>query len=339
MSCVRAAGGGRAVDRPRSGLRRGARRWRGVALPRPAARGGRGGPDRRPGQPPRDPRQRRARRRLAGPGEQRRDRDRRCHDRGPPAAADRARRRRERRSGSRGHADRARGPRGDRRRSGDGPHLRAAGSPRPRGAVGAGVRRDRRRQGERGARGAPRTRRAAPDRSSRSTARRSRSAGRERAVRPREGRVHRRDRAPSPGCSRRPTAARCSSTRSASCSLAVQAKLLRVARDAARDARSAACASASSTSRIVAATNRDLGGRGARRPVPAGSATSGSNAATVVLPPLRDRPREIALLARAFLDEACRAPGAPAARARRRARCSGWRRTRGRATSASCATR
>ena len=44
-----------------------------------------------------------------------------------------------------------------------------------------------------------------------------RGAARVGAVRPREGRVHRRDRATSAACSRRPTAARCSSTRSASC--------------------------------------------------------------------------------------------------------------------------
>ena len=47
------------------------------------------------------------------------------------------------------------------------------------------------------------------------------------AVRPREGRVHRRGRRQAPACSRRPTAARCSSTRSASCRSALQVKLLR----------------------------------------------------------------------------------------------------------------
>ena len=55
-----------------------------------------------------------------------------------------------------------------------------------------------------------------------------RDAARERAVRPREGRVHRRGRRPSRACSRRPTAARCSSTRWASCRSPTQVKLLRV---------------------------------------------------------------------------------------------------------------
>ena len=53
-------------------------------------------------------------------------------------------------------------------------------------------------------------------------------AARERAVRPREGRVHRRGRQRKPGASSWPTAARCSSTRSASMPLEMQVKLLRV---------------------------------------------------------------------------------------------------------------
>ena len=51
---------------------------------------------------------------------------------------------------------------------------------------------------------------------------------RERAVRPREGRVHRRARPIASAASSSPTAARCSSTRSATCRCAQQAKLLRV---------------------------------------------------------------------------------------------------------------
>ena len=50
----------------------------------------------------------------------------------------------------------------------------------------------------------------------------------ERAVRAQARRLHRRHAATSAACSRRPTAARCSSTRSASCRSALQVKLLRV---------------------------------------------------------------------------------------------------------------
>jgi DNA-binding NtrC family response regulator len=57
--------------------------------------------------------------------------------------------------------------------------------------------------------------------------------------------------------------------------------------------------------RVVAATNRNL-----REEVKAGRFREDLlfrlNAATVVLPPLRNRPREIAVLARTFLADACR---------------------------------
>jgi DNA-binding NtrC family response regulator len=56
--------------------------------------------------------------------------------------------------------------------------------------------------------------------------------------------------------------------------------------------------------RVVAATNRDLD-----REVAAGRFRQDLffrlNAATVILPPLRDRPRELLLLVRAFLEDAC----------------------------------
>jgi DNA-binding NtrC family response regulator len=62
--------------------------------------------------------------------------------------------------------------------------------------------------------------------------------------------------------------------------------------------------------RVVAATNRDLG-----EEVKAGRFRQDLlyrlNAATVVLPPLRNRPREIAMLARTFLTEACQRLGLP----------------------------
>jgi DNA-binding NtrC family response regulator len=62
--------------------------------------------------------------------------------------------------------------------------------------------------------------------------------------------------------------------------------------------------------RVVAATHRDLPAE-----VKAGRFREDLYyrlcAARVVVPPLRDRPREIALLARRFLDEACRRQGRP----------------------------
>ena len=66
--------------------------------------------------------------------------------------------------------------------------------------------------------------------SSSSIAPRWRHADGERAVRPREGRLHRRRRPTRSACSKRPTAAPPSSTRSASCRSDLQAKLLRVLR-------------------------------------------------------------------------------------------------------------
>jgi two-component system, NtrC family, response regulator AtoC len=63
--------------------------------------------------------------------------------------------------------------------------------------------------------------------------------------------------------------------------------------------------------RIVAATNRNLAEEVARGRFRA-DLLFRLNAATVVLPPLRNRPREIAVLARTFLADACRAVGVPA---------------------------
>ena len=80
-----------------------------------------------------------------------------------------------------------------------------------------------------------RARRAVRDHQLRGAAR---GAARERAVRPRARRVHRRATGSSAGrCSSRPTAARCSSTRSARWRSALQAKLLRVLEETAFRAR------------------------------------------------------------------------------------------------------
>ena len=83
-------------------------------------------------------------------------------------------------------------------------------------------------------------------------------ADRERAVRPREGRLHRRRARAAPAASRRRGAARCSSTRSAISIAALQTKLLRVLQDGtlrARRRRRAAHAAARASSR---ATNKPV---------------------------------------------------------------------------------
>jgi len=89
--------------------------------------------------------------------------------------------------------------------------------------------------------------------------------------------------------------------------LPIQAKLLR-ALDAQRITRLGAVRDRTIDVRIVAATNRNLDEQ-----VRSGGFRQDLffrlGAATVVLPPLRDRPREIALLARTFLAEACAREG------------------------------
>ena len=89
---------------------------------------------------------------------------------------------------------------------------------RPDRLDAAARRRDRQRQGRRGARPSTSSRPARRGRSWCSTARAvPRQPDRERAVRPREGRLHRRGRTSASAASSARTAARCSSTRSASC--------------------------------------------------------------------------------------------------------------------------
>jgi two-component system response regulator AtoC len=88
---------------------------------------------------------------------------------------------------------------------------------------------------------------------------------------------------------------------------AVQAKLLRAV-EARRVTRVGSLHERELDVRIVAATNRDLDGE-----VRAGRFRRDLlyrlNAAMIVLPPLRERPCELAVLARAFLDDACRRIG------------------------------
>jgi two-component system response regulator AtoC len=90
----------------------------------------------------------------------------------------------------------------------------------------------------------------------------------------------------------------------------VQAKLLR-ALDTKRIMRIGSTAERATDVRFVAATNRDL-----EREVADGRFRQDLyyrlRGAKLALPPLRDRPREIAVLARSFLDEACIAHDRPA---------------------------
>lgn len=108
--------------------------------------------------------------------------------------------------------------------------------------------------------------------------------------------------------------------------LAVQAKLLR-ALEARCISRVGALRDREIDIRVVAATNRDL-----EEEVTAGRFRKDLYfrllAATVILPPLRERPREISLLARTFLADACqrlqRQPATLSAEALQVLSCYGW---------------
>ena len=94
-----------------------------------------------------------------------------------------------------------------------------------------------------------------------------RGAAGERALRPRQGRLHRRRRGPARAGSSWPTAAPSSSTRSPTCRSPLQAKLLRVLQNRTFE-RVGASESIQVDVRIIAATNRNLerGGRGGQVP-------------------------------------------------------------------------
>ena len=161
-------------------------------------------------------------------------------------------------------------------------------------------------------------------------------AARERAVRPREGRVHRRGRHQARACSSWPTAAPCSSTRSARWSPDSQVKLLRVL-ESGTFVRVGGTRRRTVDVRLVAATNRDLA-EAMRRP--ARSARTSSTASTrsrCTLPPLREPPR-----GRAPCSPSTSSSRTPTYGRKRLGPTRPWRRssaTAGPATSASCSTR
>ena len=134
----------------------------------------------------------------------------------------------------------------------------------------------------------------------------ARDAPRERAVRPRARRLHRRDGRPARDCSRAPAAAPCSSTRwpSSAGGAGHAAARARSGRGAApgRDAPRPIDV------RFIAATNRDL-----EHEVERGRFRQDLYfrlaAATIVIPPLRERIAEIRPLARVFARRACRELG------------------------------
>jgi two-component system nitrogen regulation response regulator GlnG len=87
-----------------------------------------------------------------------------------------------------------------------------------------------------------------------------------RTLRPRKGRLHRR-RPCVAAASNRPRAARCSSTKSATCRPSLQTRLLRVLSDS-HFYRVGGHQPVKANVRVIAATHQDLEGRGQGRPVP-----------------------------------------------------------------------
>ena len=162
--------------------------------------------------------------------------------------------------------------------------------------------------------------RAIHDRSQRARARRSSGqlrgaapgAGRERALRPREGRLHRRDASSAAAGSSWPTAARCSSTRSASCRWSCRRSCCACCRSGSSSA-SAARRPLQVDVRVIAATNRDLAAARGRGRVPRGPLLPAERRSRSRVPPLRERREDIPRLVEHFLGAAARQHG-PAVR-------------------------
>ncbi len=154
-----------------------------------------------------------------------------------------------------------------RRSAGDARRVPRDRPPVAQAPVGADHRRDRHRQGTGRARAAPRI--AARGGSVRRAQHRRDPgrAARVRAVRPRGRRIHRRRQPRTSAASSRPTAARCSSTRSATCRAALQTRLLRVLAEG-EFFRVGGRELIRVDVRVIAATHQDLDARVAARPLP-----------------------------------------------------------------------
>ena len=140
-----------------------------------------------------------------------------------------------------------------------------------------------------------------------------RGADRERAVRPREGRLHRRARTPRGASSSWPTAARLFLDEIGDMSLATQAKVLRVAR---RSSASSASAARSPSRSTCASSPRPT--RTSRRRSASGRFREDLffrlNVIPIHVPPLRERRDDVPLLARHFLRPSPPSTGAGRAR-------------------------
>ena len=197
-------------------------------------------------------------------------------------------------------------------------------------------RRERHRQGAGGARAA-RAQRARERAVRRHQLRRgARAAARERAVRPRRGRVHRRAPGRAGVCSSRPTAAPCSSTRSATCRSACRPSCCARCRSArcgpwaaTRDRRSTC---ASSPRPTATSKTRSQTARSAR------TCSSAQRHPASRVPPLRARGNDVLLLAQHFLSRFAAARRQADHRHREPRRPSGCWATAGPATCASCKT-
>ena len=115
------------------------------------------------------------------------------------------------------------------------------------------------------------------------------------------------DSVPAPASSRRPTAGRCSSTRSATSSSRSRRKLLRVLQSG-EYYRLGSTRKRDADVRIIAATNKDL-----EREIEAGRFRRDLyyrlSISTIFVPPLRERRGDVELLAYFFLDRYCRQNG------------------------------
>ena len=161
-----------------------------------------------------------------------------------------------------------------------------------------------------------------------------RAPARERAVRPREGRVHRRVEGQARAARGRRAAARSSSTRSASCRPTCRRSCCASSRSAASSA-SAATTTREVDVRIIAATNRDLEAEVRAGPLPRRTSSTACNVIGIALPPLRERREDLPALVDHLLRSLCARHRAAARGARPRGARRAARLRAGRATCAS----